>query len=150
MNKNMAWPIGITVFLVLFAGGLIGFLFYSTSLRFDLVEEDYYQKGLQYQDRIEQKKRTEALSQPLRWKVEAGNQLHLYFPEVARSNRVEGQIHLFRPSDARMDRKFPLNLTENAEQVLNLKGFTSGLWRVKIQWQIDGKDYYYEEAFTLN
>ncbi|HID40281.1 MAG TPA: hypothetical protein EYP36_12320 [Calditrichaeota bacterium] len=149
MKKDLIWPVGLTIYLILFIGGLIGFLFYSTGLRYDLVEENYYQKGLQFQKKIDQKKRTNALPQKLRWKLELERNLHLYFPEIMREKQVTGKVHLFRPSDARLDRIFPIDLSDKAEQTINLKGFTPGLWRLKIDWQMDGQDYYFEEAITL-
>lgn len=146
----MVWPIGLTVFLILFIGGLIGFLFYSTTLRFDLVEENYYQKGLQYQKTIDRKNRSKALSQDLSWEIDSNKILHLKFPDVAQGKEITGKIRLFRPSDARLDRSFPLNLSGNNEQTINLNGLAKGLWRIKILWQTDENDYYFEEAITLN
>ncbi len=149
MKKDLIWPVGLTVFLILFAGSLIGFLFYSSTLRFDLVEENYYQKGLEFQQKIDQKKRADTLPQNLKWEIEDGGNLHLYFPENVSGKQITGKVLLFRPSDARLDRVFPIKPSANGDQYINLRGFANGLWRIKIQWQMDGQDYYFEEAITL-
>ena len=49
------WGLGVTVFLILFVISNLVFLFVISSENFDMVEENYYDKGLNYQDKIDLK-----------------------------------------------------------------------------------------------
>jgi hypothetical protein len=55
----------------------------------------------------------------------------------------------FRPSDAAQDETIPLAVSKNNEQVLDLKNFSRGYWRIKVFWSKNDKEFYFEDKIVL-
>ena len=60
-KKFPAWAVGITLLYSTFVVIMISFLIFTRFQKVNLVSEDYYEKGLQYQQQIEALRRTQAL-----------------------------------------------------------------------------------------
>ncbi len=110
-----------------------------------LVSADYYKQELAYQNQIERIKNTEQLNQkPVI--VATRNAMKVTFDST--QHVQQGEFQLFCPSNARMDRTFAL--TPHAREFdTAVSGLTSGMYRVKLFWTMDGKDYYQEEIVNL-
>lgn len=151
MAKKSFWPLGIILVYGLFFLFLIGFLIFSRFQNRDLVVRDYYEQDQIYQQQIDRVKRTRNLAEKIKITYERDNgQVTLQFPIEWNLSGMTGTIHLYRPAEAKMDRKIPLSISENGMQVLDLDHLAQGLWRMKIYWNLDGKEYYQEEVFTIN
>jgi hypothetical protein len=48
-----------------------------------------------------------------------------------------------------MDYSVVLALNPDGKQFIPTANMLAGLWRIKIDWESDGLDYYYEEAVTF-
>ncbi len=101
----------------------------------DLVEQNYYQKGLDYQQEIEKQSREKE-----RFSLkQEGSVL------VLSGQKPEGDMLLqfYRPSDSQLDTSFIL--TTDAGQKLENPGLQSGFWKVKLNWK-EGDQAYYQQA----
>jgi len=130
--------------------GIIFFMVYSAfQQRVDLVTSDYYAQEVKYQQRIEQIHRMEALEQPI--SIKQQNQaLALQFPAALQGQQVNGQVQLFRPSDARFDKQFDLALNNQGQQQLSTSGLLKGHYKVKILFEAAGQQYYSEQALFIH
>lgn len=120
------------------------------SMRHDvnLVADDYYRQDLEYQQQIDRIQNTKGLSQPVHIALK-GKELSLQMPEDIDPFGVEGVVHMFRPSDYKMDRTIPIKLTDNRSQVISLDDFAGGLWKVKVTWKSNGLEYFKEDNIVL-
>lgn len=142
----MSWGKWIVAAFVLF-GLFIGVLV-TISMRqdVDLVAADYYQKELVYQDQIDRIKNTNALALKPSLEIQEGKYLTIYFPDM---NIEKGQVHLFRPSGSQMDQRFALRASADSVQQFNLKTLEKGMYKVKLEWTMEGKEYFMEEIISM-
>lgn len=148
--KFNPWPVGITVFLVCFLGYLVAFIVFSTRQQIDLVAPDYYERELRYQEQIARVERTRAGAWDARIRVEAGgDRLVVELPPEHAAAGATGVIELYRPSAANQDRSVPLRLDGAGRQTVDLHALAEGLWRVRVQWEVDGAEYYTEQPLVL-
>lgn len=151
-EKNpLAWPIGIMVTYAIFMLFLFGYLAFARSQRVDLVANDYYQQEIAYQQQIDRIERTNALAHKPYIEYEpVTGVVTLRFPEEIEPAHVQGRLTLFRPSNAALDITTPLRLNAAGEQVIRTQKLRKGLWRVKLQWQQNGLEYYFEDVLEVS
>jgi hypothetical protein len=61
----------------------------------------------------------------------------------------KGELKLFRPSDATMDKTFVLAATASPIQIFSTNTLGRGMYRAKIQWTMSGKEFFLEEEILL-
>jgi hypothetical protein len=148
MKKGGFWEIGIWFVYVGFVVFILGCVAFVAFRRTDLVEFDYYEKGLEYQRQIGkiQMGRNE---RPQITYSQSRAMVTLVFPDSQISDSISGSILFFRPSDADEDFEIPIKLNSNNIQTVNDKRLGKGFWRVKINWQISDQKYYYENQINI-
>lgn len=144
---KLNWGHGIAIFFTLFVGSLVFQVIKSTQYDNSLVSDHYYADDINYQKHYNKLVNSQQLKQDLKIeKTEAGEYVELIFPKEL--TRVEGNIHFFCPSDSKGDFKLPISIN-NGKQVVPVEGLKKGLWRVKVNFEADGKAYYKEEPIIL-
>ena len=143
------WPIAIVSYFVVFAAFIACFIVWALRQREDLVSVNYYEDEVLYQRQIERLRNTAALpsSTSVAFDADAG-QILIRLPESP-ARPVSGRIHLYRPSDASLDRDFPLPKDAGGLQRLDARGLRSGLWKVRVEWSASGKDFYSEQQLIV-
>lgn len=150
MKKSSRWPIGIAALYSLFALALIGFAIFSSFQRVDLVEQDYYSKGMNYQKEIDRAARSKSMADSIQIIVDSPQKrILLIFNRQRNLRPVSGVIEFFRPADASLDRKVSLDIAANSRQEIDISQFASGLWRMKVSWKQDDEDYLNEQMIVI-
>lgn len=143
------WGTGIAIFYVLFVITMIGMVINSTYHKVELVQENYYQKDLQYEAFRLKRQNGNAMAAPI--KVEY--QQHKKAVSVAFPTEMldaKGQITFFRPSNKSLDQKITITLDNNGMMNIPLtKTMTRGLWKMQLDWESDGKQFFKEESIIL-
>jgi hypothetical protein len=136
----------IVVSFVLFAA-FIGTLV-VVCLREDisLVSKDYYQEELVYEDQIQRLNNVAGLKEkPVIRVVD-----HMVQVEFSQFNTIEhAELEIFCPSNASMDRKFLVKSSDQPVQFFQLDPLQKGMHRAKLQWEMDGKEFYLEEVIYI-
>jgi hypothetical protein len=143
----MNWGKSIIVVFVLFAL-FIGTLV-TVCVRQDvsLVAPDYYKQELAYQEQMDRKQNASDLHE--RPKIDVTqNKLTVTFADFSKVTR--GELKLFRPSDAKLDQTFNLQPTNDSVQTFDIDFPQHGMYKAKISWAMDGKEYFLEETIYLN
>ncbi len=142
---RMNWGNKLLISLIVFAGIMATMVTIAMRENIDLVDENYYQEEIAYQDRIDQMTNN----------IEAGA-LKISLDKESSSivlkfnDKVEnGHVHLFRPSNASEDQKIQLLTDENGLQLIPYQGLISGLWRIKIEWSAESNSYYSEQVLNI-
>lgn len=149
-GQGRGWSWGIVAAYLLFAATTLGFVAFSFSQRVDLVSRDYYQRETDHQQQIDRVERTGMLPDGIAWSMRRqGEQILFQFPQDQVEGKVEGSMHLYRPSNASLDRKLIIKLDANGQQSLAANELEAGLWRVKISWSLGAEEYYSEFAFVM-
>ncbi len=145
----MNWGTKIFMSFVVFAIIIISMVVISVSQDFYLVADDYYKQEIEYQNQIDKIQNYKQLDQPLAIKYwSAGRKASIQFP-IARTERLEGEIHFFRPSNGNLDFKVAINPDGGGSQIVDLSEAIPGLWKVKVSWSANGKGYYDEQTLVL-
>lgn len=142
------WGTGILITVILIFSGVVGFFLFSLTLESSLVETNYYEKELLYQERINRIRNTESLEEKIRIKLSDEAILILY-PSMVQGKVPEGTVWFYRPSDETKDFRLPVNWGDTTFQLVE-KDILPGKWMVKIDWKLDGIAYYQEESIIIN
>jgi hypothetical protein len=148
MKKGSFWEIGIWFVYVGFVVFILGCVAFVVFRRADLVEFDYYEKGLEYQRQIG-KIQSGAKESPQITYDQGRNMVTLVFPDSQISDSLSGSILFFRPSDASQDFEVAIKLNSYNIQTISDNRLGKGFWRAKINWQIGEQKYYYENQLYI-
>ena len=143
----MNWGTWIFIAFALFAV-FIGTLV-TVCMRQDvsLVTKEYYQEEINYQKQFERKQNTSRLAVVPEVSVTPDRFLEVHYP--AFNTVTEGQVKLFRPADARLDQEFKLTTSFDTVQRFQLRATQGGLYKVKMVWTMEAKEYYLEKVIVL-
>lgn len=143
----MNWGHGIAIFFACFVAFMLFMVVKSFQQNIDLVTENYYEQELQYEQQIEKIRNTQQLVETVKISTEAGKGIQLSFPQLKAP--IQGQVQIFRPSDARFDLLAELAPDSDNQQLIATHSLPPGFYRIKINWQSSGQDYYTEETLNL-
>ena len=140
---KMNWGTGITIALVIYMSGIVGVVIFTFQQDVNLVTKDYYAQELAYDEQIARIRNTESLEQkPELEYVRNAEAVQLSFP--ANLDPESGSVLFFRPSDFTKDKNYDLKLNDNHSQAFDFTNMQTGMWKVKLQWELEGKSYYQE------
>jgi len=144
---KIGWGYRITFlyigFVIIIATLVIG----SMKQDIELVSDDYYEKELNYQERIEQIKRTDSLTTDIEVTLEE-KKILITYPE-ADSGSYSGKIVLFRPSDRKLDMNYEVNAGNDQTQVIQIADLRRGMYRLQIEYTLNALDYYFEKQVVI-
>jgi hypothetical protein len=143
----MNWGWSIVLAFSLFGVFIVALVFRSFQETIELVSEDYYQQELGYQQQIDKMTNNQALPVPLTFSQQA-QQLVVQFP-VEPAEEVQGEIQLFRPSDARRDRTVTIALNPARQQIIATDQLVKGRYKIKVDWTSGEAAYYTEELIFV-
>ena len=141
----MNWGKSIVLAFILFAvfiGALV-----TVCLRQDipLVSANYYEQELRYQEQLDRMNNANQLPERPRIQV-VGSALEIEYSRLA--EMVNGELELFRPSDARLDKHFPIE-PKGTLQRIDLGTMPGGMYKARLKWAADGKEYFLESTIYL-
>jgi nitrogen fixation protein FixH len=144
------WPVGIIATLVLFFAGTIGLVVMACSQRSDLVRPDYYEQELAFQKQIDRADRVQHLATGADAAYDAAaKQLVISLPVAQAPRGARGQIQLYRPSEAGLDRQLELQLDAGGQQRIDAANLRGGLWRVRVNWTAGGVEYFIDRKVVI-
>lgn len=150
MSKSkFNWGTGILISIIIFMIITLATMIFLMNQDVDLVESDYYAKGIDHQKQIDRVNRTNLMEDSSLIKLE-GDYLRLFFPKNYKLKKVSGTIQFYRPSDSKKDITLPISLDTVAQQVIPVKLLEKGYWKVKLNWTADEVEYYKESSFVIN
>jgi len=149
-KKKSLWGVGIVVLYSSFVIFILSFVIFSTTQNFTLVEDNYYQKSLSYQDKIDMIQNTEDLViKPNLQLDKENNILTISFTDSLAKLGIAGTAHFFRPSDKHADQTIPISLDSSNQMTISTTRFLKGLWVLKLQWASSNISYFQEENLTF-
>ena len=144
------WGTGIVVAII----GFIGFIMYfvitmSTDKGYshDLVTEKYYQKELKYQEQIDATKNASNLKEKIKL-VNTKEGLQIHFPSIFKTEKINGKVFLYRPSNKQLDFEMPISIS-NTYLLVPEKRLLDGRWNITVSWNHKNKDYLFKKEVNL-
>lgn len=143
----MNWGHKIIAVYIVFVAGMSFLAFKSSTQNIELVTEDYYAKELVYQQKIDELKRTAALSDTVKITI-LNQELTIHFPKDFATKKIIGEVILYCPANEKKDLNQQFMVTDNAVSIRVPAG-NHGLHYVKINWSTGGENYYYEKKIII-
>lgn len=142
----MNWGRSIVTAFVLFAAFIGTLVTICVRQDVQLVTEDYYKEEINYQRQIDRIGHTAGLAEKPSITVDGGQIKVAYtdFPLIQ-----GGDLELFRPSDARLDKQFILTTTTADTQLFSTTGMDGGMYRARLRWTMNGQEYFLEQVIYL-
>jgi hypothetical protein len=142
----MNWGKSIVLVFILFAVFIGVLVTVCVKQDISLVSKNYYEEELDYQKQIERMNNTSRL--PVKPVISVSNgSLQITYSTLQQVD--EGQLKLFRPSDVHFDRQFKVQPFLNPIQYFDVHDFPKGMYRARMQWSSNGKEYFMEEIINL-
>lgn len=141
MNWGTRIFIAYSIFIAMIIT-MVSITFMQTDIH--LEEKDYYQQGVNYQDRIEQKKNGERSGFVIEYDAEKQG-LKL----AVQQKNIKGNLKFLRPSDAHKDVKVPFSPNAEGIQMIPISILEKGVWKLKINWQEGETGYYVEKKLLI-
>lgn len=143
----MSWGTKIVISFAVFMIGMIGMVVYVFNLQMDLVEDNYYEKEIKYQDQIDILTATQNLKAELKID-QASHSISFDFPKEG--SLPTGEIHFYRPSDAKSDFKVDIATDDERKQTIPTEKLIAGVWEVQVTWYSDNQKYFKEERIFID
>jgi len=144
MKANL-WPFGIIQTFIVFISGTVGLVVMACMHSTELVNANYYDQEIKYQARIDSEARAQQAGANVSYDQTAR---HIVITLPA-TKTVLGQIQLYRPSAAGLDKEFKLEPAANGVQTLDTAGLPPGLWKIRVSWNSDGHDYFIDQKIII-
>ena len=143
----MNWGNWIIVSFVLFAAFIGTLVTVCVRQDINLVSKDYYREELQYESQLSRLKNVSLLqSKPVIKVIDRGF-IQISFEGLADIDT--GELKLFRPSDPTKDRQYNLAGKSNHTVEFPTDNLSPGMYRAKMQWTMNGKEFYVEEVIFI-
>jgi hypothetical protein len=142
------WGTGIAIVYTTFAVAMVGMVIYSTTLDHSLVTEQYYEEDLKYQSHLDKVNNSLSLASDLQIVPDKDTRLvRLTFPK--QFVKIEGEILFYRPNDKSKDFSVKILPDSNWQVLIPTGNLVPGNWKLKVDWQGDGKAFYKEQTLIL-
>ena len=139
---KMNWGKGMALVMIGFMAFIIVLATKMSNIDTNLVEKDYYEKGQNFKVINEMKSNYKANSSFMNLKKESSG-IEISFIEQVDS----GYIHLYRPSDSKLDIK--LDLKDKIDLTIPTEDLIKGKWKAKILFFKSGRGFLTEQSLEL-
>ena len=147
-NRNL-WPYGIIAAFILFLSGTAGLIVIAATHPQSLVSPNYYEQEIAFQKHLDGGARARQSGASMELDAAAGK-LVIALPAGPAGRDLTGQIALYRPSAASLDRQLSLQPDANGRQSIDVTGWPEGPWEVHVSWNIGGQDYFLDRKIVIH
>ena len=147
MSHKIKWNWGtkLLIAIIIFMSFIFFLVYLTTQNTINLVEKDYYPKGLKYQTRIDEIKKATLVKEQFNV-IQKDSLIVLSLPEI---NADSGSIVFFRPSDQLLDFTSSINPDSLGKIYFPNNNFKKGKYLIKVHWYENGEGYYIEKRFFV-
>ncbi len=144
------WPWAIILTFVVFISGTVGLVVMACSQKVDLVSANYYEQELKFQGQLERMKRTAQLGAQAAVSYDAAQKrITIALPPEQARHELRGQIQLYRPAQANLDRQLTLQPDAGGVQSLDASALKPGLWKIRVSWTVGQQDYFIDQKIVI-
>lgn len=141
------WGTGITITIITGVVATLFLVYKTTTIEFEMAEEDYYAQELKYNSKIEAMKNAQQLSSS--FTISQDNSfLKISVPKECLTVD-SGVIKLYRPSSQKNDLLLGFAPDSSGEILVAKEKLITGVYRLKADWHNEGKEYFLEKSFYV-
>lgn len=144
----MSWGYRIFILYTGFVAGMLFLVYKCTQEDVDLVNTDYYERELKFQDQINRMSNKESKGYHLQISYQKDNDaVEINYPS-GQTSSMKGEIVFFRPDNSKLDFKVPVQ-PFNGKQVISTSKLEKGYWRIQTTWELGTTPLYQEEKIYI-
>lgn len=147
--KPNLWPFGIIAAFGLFFIGMASVVVIAATHREHLVNANYYEQEIQFQDQINARTRARNAGATLSFSA-ANAQLAVQVPAKQLAQDLSGTVTFYRANTPELDHNAPLKPDHSGLQTFDLSKLATGPWRVRVAWAASSENYFMEEKITVS
>ncbi|WP_053187424.1 FixH family protein, partial [Sunxiuqinia dokdonensis] len=118
MKLKINWGTGIVIALLIMMSAMLYLVSIAVRQDFDLVEKDYYQKSVNYQNQIDKINNVSKLAAPVKLS-QTDQAIQLDFPQLFQNEQLSGTIHIYSPVSEKNDLTLPIRLDAGLSQSIS-------------------------------
>ena len=140
--SKISWGSKLFFIAACFMGFIVFMVIRISQTDMPLVENAYYEKGIDYQKSIDAANRTDSL-----FSIQlSSNQLLLSNNDSI--YEIKGSLLLYRPNDPKADHQIEFTVPVNAQQSIVLNQLEKGNWKCKMTWTHHALKF--DKSFPIN
>jgi hypothetical protein len=139
----MNWGKGIVIGMVTFMGFIIFLVVGLMMNRVDLESEDYYKREINYEQEIKAQENANNLEA----KIEISSNKEFVVVKVPEGEFQEIELHLTRPNDKKMDKRFKIQGTKSF--LIDKKELEKGVYTVELSYMVNNKPCLQKESVSI-
>ncbi|RZJ53871.1 MAG: cytochrome C oxidase Cbb3 [Flavobacterium sp.] len=146
------WGTGIVIAFALFMTFILYFVFEvqsNSKYDNDLVVEEYYKHDSHFQEEMARIQNAHDLQHKPQISYNNAKGIKIVFPVTFESDKIKGNVLLYRPSNKKFDFETQIGLT-NSSLIIPQNKLVKGRWDVNMEWQYEGKKYLTKEVIYVN
>lgn len=148
--KFNPWPWAIIGVFAVFIPATAGLIILACRQPDHLVRADYYEQEIRYQGQMESRQRAQLLGAQASVGYDAARRsIRIALPREHARQNAQGTIHLYRPSEAGLDRHYRLELDQSGAQSLDTQALRPGLWIVRVAWKVGAEEFALDEKIVI-
>lgn len=146
MKIKFNWGTGAFMLFGGFAIFMSCLAIFASQQSHELVTDDYYEKELEFKEVQKKQERTALLATLTVMKIESGYFV-IDFPKEI-EDEISGEITFFKPSNQNDDKLIEFTTISNNYKV-DITDYSSGMYKVKIDWLSNEVEYYNEGEIII-
>lgn len=144
---KISWGHKILFTYLAFVVGIMSMVYLTSLQSRELVSDNYYSEELAYQKIIDQSANTASLSQNI--KIEQlSDKIIIHLPGELQDKKSAGKWSLYFAADSKKDINGNFE-TKTGKTSILLPAKALGVYNMILQWETNGKDYYFEKTIFL-
>ena len=141
------WGTGILIFLILFLMAAAVFIGFAMRQDVNLVHEDYYEKGVAYEDQMNAVARSAIFRDSIESHFD-DQFLVVTFQGLQEMKIDSATVLLYRPSSSSLDIQMPFDFKQGIMKIPGTELY-SGRYILKLSWFAEGLKYEVDKAISV-
>lgn len=143
---RLNWGHKLVIFGALFMLFIISLVTYMMRQPIELVESNYYEKGIRYQEVIDQQADADKL---VKLELIPGQDAHMLITPADSVDAFKGTLYFYRPSDQASDFSVPVSCSAKQPFVFAVGNLDKGPWKAKLNWEDATGRHQLEHSFVF-
>jgi hypothetical protein len=140
----MNWGQKLVGFTILFMLFIIGMVVVISRQKMDLVDDNYYEKGIRYQEEMNKFEINDSIQHQVTFDMPNGM---LTFTTNIKG--MHGMLFFYRPSNATLDFAVPFEVQPDGVFLYKTKELEKGVWKATFEWELNGRKMAAEKQLMI-
>ena len=141
----MNWGHKLTIVIIVFLVVMLGMVFYASMQTNEMIDDNYYQKELEYQNVIDAKQNLVNVSTN-NLVSQTSIEVVITLPLGTFENLEKGNIELLRNDSKGKDIQLAIIPNGSNRRTIPKSTLLKGMYKARINWTNEGKEFYKEES----